>query len=284
LLFLDSSLAVVDKGPGLISVPTDDSTISALSILEDFLAGRLKAQDRSVAGKGVPAAYRNLRPWPVHRLDQFTSGVFCMGMNPSARQQLIEQVRTRKMKRQYIGFVEGRVARQSGVWRDWVALDREGFRQHVVAPPTVARTAGRRGQGAGLAKGRALPGSEATETVEAVTHYEVMAEYPLPDGRFATKLRLRLDTGRKHQIRVQAAHAGVPLIGDRIYNPEYQGHARRGPHLDFSRQALHAHSLTLEHPEQTGQWMTWTSDLPNDLRDLERELLGGGRYAGASAR
>ena len=60
-----------------------------------------------------------------------------------------------------------------------------------------------------------------SEAREAVTHYEVLAEYPLAGGKgFVTKLRLRLETGRKHQIRVQAAYAGLPLVGDRTYHPD----------------------------------------------------------------
>src|SRR5579872_6595875 len=58
LLYLDPALAVVNKGPGLISVPAPNCDLSALSILADFLAGRLKAQDRGVAGKTLPPAYR----------------------------------------------------------------------------------------------------------------------------------------------------------------------------------------------------------------------------------
>jgi 23S rRNA-/tRNA-specific pseudouridylate synthase len=68
LLYLDASFAIVNKGPGLISVPAPNSGLSALSILADFLAGRLKAQDRGVAGKSLPPAYRRLQPQPVFAL------------------------------------------------------------------------------------------------------------------------------------------------------------------------------------------------------------------------
>src|SRR5512141_2588298 len=78
LLYLDSTLAVVNKGAGLISVPAPGCELSALSILADFLAGKLKAQTRGIAGRTLPPVYRRLEPLPVHRLDQYTSGVFCM--------------------------------------------------------------------------------------------------------------------------------------------------------------------------------------------------------------
>ena len=111
------------------------------------------------------------------------------------------------------------------------------------------------------------------EAKEAITHYEVITEYPLATGKgFVTKLRLRLETGRKHQIRIQAANAGLPLIGDRTYHPKYREQGRPAPLIDFPRQALHAETLTLQHPEQPGPAITWTAELPKDLRQLEASL------------
>src|SRR5438067_3907219 len=93
LVFLDFSLAIVNKGPGLISVPAPNCELSALSILADFLSGKLRARDRSVAAKSLPSAYRRLEPLPVHRLDQYTSGVFCIAVSREARAHLIEQLK-----------------------------------------------------------------------------------------------------------------------------------------------------------------------------------------------
>jgi 23S rRNA pseudouridine1911/1915/1917 synthase len=253
LLYLDSALAIVNKGPGLISVPAPNCELSALSILGDFLAGKLKAHDRGVAGKTLPPAYRKLQPLPVHRLDQYTSGVFCIAMNPTARGKLIEQLRAHRMKREYVAFVKGRAAAPRGTWRQWLELSQDEMRQHVVANKSPAPS----------------------EAQEAVTHFEVIAEYPLAGGReFATKLRLRLETGRKHQIRAQAAYAGLPLIGDRTYNPDFREGAG-GAGRAFPRQALHAESLTLEHPDRSAQEMTWRAEMPKDLRQLEAALRGG---------
>ena len=204
LLYLDSALAIVNKGPGLISVPAPNCELSALSILADFLAGKLKAQDRGVAGKSLPPPYRRLEPLPVHRLDQYTSGVFCMATNPTARHHLIEQLKAHSMKREYVAYVEGRPVAPAGTWRQWLQLSRDELRQHVLSD--------KEGKAAG------------DDAQEAITHYEVIAVYPLAGGKgFVSKLRLRLETGRKHQIRAQAAHAGHPLIGDRTYNPACRG-------------------------------------------------------------
>jgi len=249
LLYLDSSLAVVNKGPGLISVPAPNCDISALSILADFLAGKLKAQDRGVAGKTLPPPYRRLEPLPVHRLDQYTSGVFCMATNPEARHKLIEQLRERTMKRKYVAFVQGHPPSESGTWRHWLRLSDDELRQRVLSE-AQAKAAG-------------------PDALEAITHYRVVAEYPPIEGRgCAAKLQLRLESGRKHQIRVQAAHEGFPLIGDRTYNPDSE--------LEFTRQALHAEMLTLDHPE-SGKSMSWVAEMPKDLRQLEAMLRTGKR-------
>jgi 23S rRNA pseudouridine1911/1915/1917 synthase len=253
LLYLDSSLAIVNKGPGLISVPAPNCDLSALSILADFLVGKLRAQDRGVAGKTLPPAYRRLEPLPVHRLDQYTSGVFCIATNATARHHLIEQLKARTMKREYVAFVEGRLNPPKGTWQQWLQLSQNELRQQIITE----------------AQAKAL-GEEARE---AITHYEVIAEYPLAGGTdFVSKLRLRLESGRKHQIRVQAAHASHPLIGDRTYNPGYRGHEPTGTTIDFPRQALHAEILDLEHPAQPGKRMRWTAELPKDLRQLEGSL------------
>jgi 23S rRNA pseudouridine1911/1915/1917 synthase len=252
LLHLDASLAVVNKGASLISVPAPNCELSALSILADFLEGKLKPRDHRLAAKSIPAAWRRLEPLPVHRLDQYTSGVFCMALNPSAREHLIEQLKVHTMRREYVAFVEGCPAVAKGTWRQWLQLSPDEMRQHVV-PEAQARDA-------------------RSEAVEAITHYEVVREYPLPDGTgVVTQLRLRLETGRKHQIRVQAANAGLPLIGDRAYNPNYRAHGSAP--IVFPRQALHAELLDLEHPEQPGKRVTFKAAWPGDMRELERALL-----------
>lgn len=255
LLYLDSSIAVVNKGPGLLSVSAAEGELSALSILADFLEGKLRARDRNIAAKSLPPAYRRLRPLPVHRLDQYTSGVFCMATNPTARHNLIEQLKAHTMKREYIAFVEGRPNPSKGTWRQWLQLSRDELRQHILSEEAA----------------KAL-GEEARE---AITHYEVIAEFPLSGGKVVSKLRLRLETGRKHQIRVQAANAGLPLIGDRTYNPAVRTRDASRSLIDFPRQALHAEVLSLAHPDPPGQRMTWIAGLPRDLRELEAALRAG---------
>lgn len=270
ILFLDPALAVINKGAGLLSVPAMGDRISVLSVVADFLAGRLKPSDHRVTLKGLPAGLRKLEPMAVHRLDQYTSGVFCVAMNPAARAHLIAQVKAHTMEREYIAFVEGRPAEKSGTWRNWLRLDQEGFRQQVVRGPEIPHGrdhTSRAQSSASIGRGRS-PDSQ-----EAVTHYEVLDEFGVPgSGRIFSKLRLRLETGRKHQIRIQAAHAGFPLIGDRTYNPNYRDATGASSNIPFERQALHSARLSLQHPARPGEIRTWTAPLPPDLKELESAL------------
>ena len=251
LLYLDCALAVVNKGPGLISVNAPGAGLTAQSILTDYLEGRLRPRDRAIAGKPLPPSYRKLQPLPVHRLDQYTSGVFCLATNPAAREHLINQLKAHTMSRQYVAWVEGRLSAPKGTWRDCLELSRDEMSQRILTP-AQAKAAG-------------------PDACEAITHYEVIAEYPIEGGaRIISKLQIRLETGRKHQIRAQAAHAGHPLLGDRTYNSEYRD--SDSARIEFPRQALHAQVLTLEHPEKAGARMSWTAELPKDLRQLEHSL------------
>ncbi len=228
LLHLDRAMAVVDKAAGLLAVPAPGQGMSALSILGGWLAG-----------EEAPEAFRRLRPQPVHRLDQYTTGVLCFAMNPAARAHLIEQFSQHKATRTYLAYVDGKTRTPRGTWRHLLRFDEEKLRQRVV--------------------GNARDEARREGTVEAITHFEVVGECgPV------TKLRLRLETGRTHQIRVQAAAAGLPLLGDRMYHPD-----RGGKLID--RQALHAESLEVEHPD-THKRMTWRAPLPADLRELEEKL------------
>src|SRR5258706_11989346 len=92
LVYLDPSLAIVNKGAGLLSVPAPITDLSALSILADFLAGELRGLGHRTAERRLPAAFRKLTPLPVHRLDQITTGVLCFAPNPTDRPALTEQL------------------------------------------------------------------------------------------------------------------------------------------------------------------------------------------------
>jgi 23S rRNA pseudouridine1911/1915/1917 synthase len=121
LIYLDQAIAIIDKAAGLLAVPAPGQGMSALSILGGWLAG-----------KEAPVQFRRLRPQPVHRLDQYTTGVLCFAMNPAARAHLIDQFSKHKASRTYVAYVDGKPKTPRGTWRHLLRFDEEKLRQRVV--------------------------------------------------------------------------------------------------------------------------------------------------------
>jgi 23S rRNA pseudouridine1911/1915/1917 synthase len=245
LVYLDTDLAIVDKEAGLLSVPTENQAkISAIEVLANYLNDpRGEARRRSYFGSADP-----VKPLPVHRLDQYTSGLLCIAFKDESRRKLIGQLRSHDFLREYIAYADGDAPESSGAWRDYLQLDEAGLNQQL------------------------LPSAE-PGTTEAVTHYAVEETYA---RHHVAKLRIRLETGLKHQIRIQAAAHGLPLIGDRIYHPGTQkAVAKQGAKLPygFKRQALHAAVIGIRQP-RSGEKLKFQSKIPGDMQALEERLRG----------
>ncbi|MDT8406489.1 MAG: 23S rRNA pseudouridine(1911/1915/1917) synthase RluD [Methylococcales bacterium] len=174
----------------------------------------------------------------VHRLDKDTTGLLVVAKTLEAHHHLVEQLQQRLFQREYLALVRG----------------------EVIAGGTIDQPLGRhpveRKRFAVRADGK-----------PAMTHYRVEQRL----GPF-TLLRVRLETGRTHQIRVHLAHLRLPLVGDPLYGGRFslppQGSAELEACLRaFTRQALHAETLGLTHPE-TGQSCHWQQALPDDMADL----------------
>lgn len=246
LVHLDADLAIVDKESGLLSVPSAlQSGQSALDILCEYLNDhRAEATRRMFFGSAA-----DIEPLPVHRLDQFTSGLLCVAFNDSAREGLIQQLRSHEFLREYIAFANGETTADSGTWRNHLVLGPSGYHQQVAGPNTP-------------------------EAVEAVTHFKVERQF---SRHRASKLRIRLETGLKHQIRIQAAANGMPLIGDRSYDPATKSaYGKKGAPLPYQckRQALHAAVIGIRHPRD-GRELRFESQIPRDLQNLESRLAAG---------
>jgi 23S rRNA pseudouridine1911/1915/1917 synthase len=243
VLHLDESLAIVDKGAGLLSVPVEGhGAISALDVLGNYLNDpKGDTLRRRLFGSAA-----KVRPLPVHRLDQYTSGLLCLALNAEARSMLIDQLRSHELLREYLAFADGRARSDSGTWRHYLRLDRTGYRQSLFDNPVEG-------------------------SVEAVTHFSV--DHIFQRHR-VTKLKIQLETGMKHQIRIQASAEGLPLIGDRVYHAgTRKAMERKGATLPygFKRQALHATIIGLKHPK-TGRDMRFESHPPMDMVRLEQRL------------
>lgn len=177
-----------------------------------------------------------LRPGLVHRLDRGTSGLLVLARTDAAHRALSEQLSQRTMGREYWGLAAGPFREDRG--RIEAAVGRDpGRRQRMVV----------------TAEGR-----------DSTTEFWVLERLPAH-----TALRLRLLTGRTHQIRVHLRFIQRPLVGDRLYG---------GGGRDPGRPALHAAMLHLRHPG-SGREMVFTSPLPDDLRSLRLQLGGVGEPA-----
>jgi 23S rRNA pseudouridine1911/1915/1917 synthase len=167
----------------------------------------------------------DLRPGIVHRLDRETSGVLVVARTDRAHQSLAAQFHDRKVEKIYLALANGRVKTKTG---------------RITAP--IARDPTRRTRmTTKLASGRS-----------ALTEYEVLEEL-----ESASYLRVRIGTGRTHQIRVHLANIGHPIVGDRLYG------APPAP-AGLSRFFLHAHRLAFHSPG-TGRLITVESALPPEL-------------------
>jgi 23S rRNA pseudouridine1911/1915/1917 synthase len=220
----DVDFAVVNKAPGQVVHPGAGQREGTL--VAGLLALYPQMQELSAEGLCDP-----VRPGIVHRLDKGTSGVLVVAKTPEGYLHLSNQLAERVMERTYLGMVEGHVAEERGV---------------VDAP--IGRSTRTPTLMAVRADGRA-----------ARTGYEVLARIDKPHAM--TLLRLQLDTGRTHQIRVHLATIGHPVVND----PRY-GH-RREKRLVEDRFFLHSTTLSFAHP-RTEEWITVSVPLPDDLRLL----------------
>ena len=193
-------------------------------------------------GETLPGIGGERRPGIVHRLDKDTSGVMVVAKTEAALASLSADFANRTLERSYLALVWGSPAPPIGRWDGAIGRDpRDRKRMAVV---------GRGGKAAG-------------------TGYERVSGM----GLAVSLLRCRLETGRTHQIRVHAATAGHPLVGDPVYLRRIPAAASLAPAaeramlLDFPRQALHAAVLGFRHPA-TGESLRFETDPPADLRLL----------------
>ena len=183
----------------------------------------------------VPDIINVPRAGIVHRLDKDTTGLMVVAKTLQAQTKLVDQLQKRSVSRIYECVSIG-VITAGGT---------------INAP--IGRSSANRQRMAVIDGGK-----------PAVTHYRVLERF-----RSHTHVRVKLETGRTHQIRVHMTHVGFPLVGDPLYAGRFRIPPAASPTLvqtlrEFPRQALHARFLELEHPA-TGKRMKWESPLPEDF-------------------
>jgi 23S rRNA pseudouridine1911/1915/1917 synthase len=228
ILYEDAHLLAVDKPSGMVAHPSFGHARGTLVNALLWLA------------RDWPAGSR---PGLVHRLDRHTSGVVLVSKTSTSHARLARALADRRVEKDYLAVVAGRVTRARGDIVLGVMRD-PGDRRRMVASPVSGRP--------------------------SVTRYVRIARSV---GRRAgvSVLRCRLVTGRMHQIRVHLATAGWPIVGDAVYGPpsdwRIEDAAMQEAVRRFARQALHAWRVAFTHPV-TGARVEIVAPLPDDIRHL----------------
>lgn len=201
----------------VLNKPADMPIHPSLNNYENTLANAVAFYYES---QNIPFVFRC-----INRLDRDTTGVTMLAKNPFSAAILSEMVRNREIHREYIAIADGIFTQKEGI---------------VDAP-------------IGRKEGSTIEREVNFETGEkAVTHYTVLKEN---HDLNCSILKLWLETGRTHQIRVHMKHLGHPLLGDFLYNPDM---------THIKRQALHSYSLTFNHPI-TKEPMQFVAPVPQDM-------------------
>ena len=200
-------------------------------------------------GKQIGEIIDPVRPGLVHRLDKGTSGLLVVAKDERALAYLQKELKDRRIKRTYLALVWGDLAIDSGTIDLPVGRSERDRKKMTVYP--------RHGK-------------------HAITHYSVEKRFGL-----ATAAKIRLETGRTHQIRVHMSHFGHPVVGDPVYGGRTT-YLRRLTGKDkttavallgiLQRQALHAAELELPHPDD-GRVLKFNSKLPDDMGSALQYLM-----------
>jgi 23S rRNA pseudouridine1911/1915/1917 synthase len=231
-LWEDNHLLFVFKPAGLLTVPAEQGGEPSLA----------EAITESYRRRG----FKRFNLYIVHRLDRFTSGVLVFAKTPEALHGLKKHFELHRLQRVYFAVLVGELPENSGTLAGHLIEHAKSLKMSVATP--------RKGPGGG----KRMPAG----AKEAVTHYRVIERLP---GH--TVVEVRLETGRRNQIRVQFADRGYPLLGDQVYGTE-------SPLLD--RQALHAELLGFKHPV-TEEQVTVTAPMPADMEAALKALRNQAR-------
>ncbi len=220
-------LYYADAHLAVVEKPAGMLTHPAGYVHTGTLVNALLGRVGSLSSVGAPS-----RPGIVHRLDKGTSGVLVVARSELGHSSLVKQFSSRTTARTYIALAAGDVPLEEGVIDAPIGRSSRDPKFFAVSPLAAK---------------------------EAVTTFKVLARY----GRArATLLRLRLHTGRTHQIRVHLAYLGYPVLGDAVYGSTSEL---------ISRPALHAHTLAFDHPA-TGERLKFLSPVAGDIMDAIEAL------------
>jgi 23S rRNA pseudouridine1911/1915/1917 synthase len=254
IVFEDANLAVVDKPAGMMVHAGSGQNEDVRS--RGTLVNALLFHFKSLSSTGG-----DLRPGIVHRLDKDTSGLIIVAKNDRTHAALATKFSGREIRKTYIALVQGNVERAKGTINSAVGRDPVRRTRMTTQPMENARS--------------------------AISHYEVVRRIASRFGKF-TLVKVRIETGRTHQIRVHMASIGHPVVGDSLYGASSQltdqaasqaatsRAARRNAEperLRLGRNFLHAAELEFTHPVSQKP-LALSAPLPSELEDFLRRIEG----------
>jgi 23S rRNA pseudouridine1911/1915/1917 synthase len=264
IVFEDDNLAVIDKAAGMMVHAGSGQSEDARS--RGTLVNALLHHFESLSSTGG-----ELRPGIVHRLDKDTSGLIIVAKNDRTHARLAEMFSGRDIRKTYVALVHGDVARPRGTINSAIARDPQRRTRMTTRVVENARS--------------------------AVSHYEAVRKLSTRFGKF-TLVKVRIETGRTHQIRVHMASIGHPVVGDTLYGAASQitdqvasqaatsRAARRNAQperLKLDRNFLHAAELEFTHPI-TRKLLHLEAPLPAALESFLNRLEGDAGPAQPSKR
>ena len=258
IVYEDEFLSVINKPASMAVHPVNFEQRDTL------VNGLLYLYGAQLANTGC-----SLRPGIVHRLDKDTTGLILVAKNDQVAVDLIEQFKSRKVKKVYLAFCYGNPFESLGklIARQGVSVSKEG---NIDVITNLGRDE----------KNRELMVVKTDQGKKAISQFKVLNVFALENNKKVSLIQCNIETGRTHQIRVHLSYLGHPILGDKLYSSR-NVHKAKGSHdLDssllkyvsnFPRQALHAKELTFFHPV-SAEKKTFFSTLSKDLIDLQEML------------
>lgn len=233
-LYNNHGLLIIDKPAGLVVHP-------GAGFKGDSLAQALLYHFKDIHLVGEEG-----RSGIVHRLDKDTSGVILIALTPEMYEHLKDSFAERKVRKEYIALVKGKIEQKHGLIDSPLGKSQKDFRKYTANTADMVREK------------------------PSLTEYWVMDYFTSENESsaggvdFYTQIRVKLHTGRTHQIRVHLSSIGFPLVGDELYG------GKKVMKLGLQRQFLHAQKIEVQLPD--GQWIEAESEIPNDLQDILKNL------------
>ena len=227
---------ILKKIPYGIEIIFEDKDILVINKPENLLSVPLDKEKAENALSVLRTYFNTKNIFVVHRIDKKTSGVMMFAKHQEAIDRLNLMFKNHELKREYLAVVEGNLKEKEGTWKSYLVENKQYYVRSIENGGSVKNTA-----------------ENETEGKIAITHFSVIRR-----SKKFTYLKLNLETGRKHQIRVHCQDAGHPILGDNRYS------SFKSP---VSRMCLHSSLLEFLHP-MTGKKMSFVAPVPQKFKKL----------------